>query len=54
MGASDLAPTAISGQTEKTTLVDPEDMFLEVDKVSGNLRYIRAKRFSTPPGLVTD
>lgn len=49
MGAADIGVAAISGQTEKTVLVNPNDMFLEVDSVSGQLRFIRAKWFSMLP-----
>jgi hypothetical protein len=49
MLAGDVSAAMISGQTEKTALVDPEDLFLEVDKATGLLRCIRAKRFSALP-----
>jgi hypothetical protein len=43
IGSADIAPTAISGQTEKTALCDPEDLFLIVDKVTGQLRCVRSR-----------
>ena len=48
------AVSMISGQPEKTTAADPDDQFLIVDKVTGQLRMFRGKHFSTPPGAIMD
>ena len=49
MFAQDLSPSTITGQTEKAVAVDPEDQFLMVDKVTGQLRMVKAKNFSRLP-----
>jgi hypothetical protein len=49
MQSGDISAAMISGQIEKAAVVDPDDLFLEVDKVTGQLRYIRAKWFSKLP-----
>src|SRR5580765_3351288 len=49
MGAPDVAPGMISGQTEKTSGVAAEEMFLQVDSVTGQLRMVKARWFSKLP-----
>src|SRR5580765_1684845 len=49
MGAPDVAPGMISGQTEKTSAVSAEDMFLQVDATTGQLRMVKAKWFARLP-----
>jgi hypothetical protein len=47
--APKLDVTAISGQTAKTAVVNPEDMFLQVDNTTGLLRMVKAKWFAARP-----
>ena len=43
IAAAEIAPAMITGQTEKTAVCDPEDLFLIVDKPTGLLRCVRSR-----------